>query len=801
MFLTAILLLLGFGSLTQAEDLGETHEFTTDVSKMMKILINSLYSNKDIFLRELISNAADALNKVRFQSLTDKEILGEGEHAKLDIRIIPDQDEKTLTIIDRGIGMNKTELITNLGTLAHSGTQRFLEGVENGTSAVDLIGQFGVGFYSAFLVADKVTVTSKRKGGKQHIWVSDNAKSFEVTEDTSGVDLFRGTKITLKLNDKKYADPKRIKELALHYSEFVDFPIYVRMERDLNDPEQKRRAEEEEARMEDEDEDEDDDYKPRGEISYTTEDGRIFDFIHVNPHKAIWLRDPKTVKRHEYVDFFRSLTRDYTSEPLTWQHFSAEGDVGFRSILYIPAEPPRDSSAVKLYVHRVLISEEFDNFLPRYLSFIRGIVDSDELDLNVSREMLQESRTMRQISKKLVRKIIQMISDLAEKEDKDGDLTYQDFYRYYNRYIKMGVLEDIPNQRRLARLLRFNTTKSEKTPISLDTYMARMRKGQSDFFYIAGDPATSNIQQSPFLIPYKKRGIEVLFLSDPVDEMVIQHMREYDHKMFICVTQVEKKSLTTESEFERQKLKQWKKRMKPLVHFLKETLAEKVERVEVSTRLAVDSRTPCVLAHVEGSASANMERYSRKQNSVDPRYGIYASRKVMEINPMNSLIKRMNTAVQQIESDGIDDFDEFDEEGEELTDDQQIDKDRAKQSDKEKLETMALLLYDTAVFESGYIIGDSNEYAERVFNVLTTMTGLPNAPVKESSSEDSTSDDEDEEEEEELVIPDDPDIVEDEEKELEAEEHAKEEKRKKKEHHTEQGKDNKGKEEDIKEDL
>jgi HSP90 family molecular chaperone len=372
-------------------------------------------------------------------------------------------------------------------------------------------------------------------------------------------------------------------------------------------------------------------------------------------------------------------------------------------------------SALKLYVHRVLIAEQFDDFIPRYLAFIRGIIDSDDLQLNVSRESLQESKTMRQISKKIVRKIIQMMNDMADRDINEGESIFDGFYQRYHRFIKMGVIDDIPNRRRLARLLRFNTTKSEKIPISLDDYLERMRPGQTDFFYIAGDPATSNIQQSPFLIPYKKKGLEVLFLSDPVDEMVIREMREYDNKIFICVTQVEKKSLTTESEFERSKLKQWKKRFKPLVNFFKEALGEKIERVEVSTRLAADTRTPCVLAHVEGSASANMERYTRQQNRIDPRYYVHESRKVLEINPTNNLIKRMNVAVQQVEAEGIEGL-ELDEGDDSAAADAQL------ASERQKLETMAKLLSDTAVFESGYIIENSNDYSERVFYILTPLT-------------------------------------------------------------------------------
>jgi heat shock protein beta len=504
------------------------------------------------------------------------------------------------------------------------------------------------------------------------------------------------------------------------------------------------------------------------------------------------LREPKSVPEKDYVEFFRSLTRDYSDVPMIWNHFFAEGDVGFKSILFIPSltpkletDPNKKYSSLKLYVRRVLIAEEFDDFLPRYLSFIRGIIDSDDLQLNVSRETLQESKTLRQIGKKVVRKIIQMMADMAEKEESEGDPMYDIFYQGYHHYLKMGIMDDIPNRRRLAKLLRFNTTKSEKTPISLDMYLERMRPGQTDFFYIAGDPSNSNIMQSPFLIPYKKKGIEVLFLTNPVDEMVVREMREYDKKIFICVTQVEKKSLTTESEFERAKLKQWKKRFKPLTTFFKETLGEKVERVEVSTRLSADTRTPCVLAHVEGSASANMERYTRHQNRADPRYGVFESRKVLEINPTNNLIKRMNVAVQQVEAEGIEgpDMDM------ELEDREDAEEELL--TNRKKLETMSRLLYDTAIFESGYIIGDSNEYAQRVFDVVTRMTGLPNAPVKDSKGDDD--DDEDEEkpdEEREEGEEEEENVTESEEEEEEEEKKLKE---RKKTHHKEHEEEEEGK--------
>jgi heat shock protein beta len=311
--------LLVFSFICGSKKEEENFSFEADVSKVMNIIINSLYSNKDIFLRELISNAADALTKVRFLSLTNKTVLGTGDSAKLDIRIIVDEEAKTVTIIDRGIGMSRQELIDNLGTIAHSGTQRFLDSTSNGTEAVDVIGQFGVGFYSSFLVAQKVKVVSKPLGGgPQHVWVSSNAQSFEVSEDKSGVDLVRGTKIILYLRDSTYANTSRIRDLAMHYSEFVDFPIYVRVPRDSKEAKKKREEEE------DEDEDEE---EAKTEPSYVGEDGTVYDFVHVNAQKAIWLRDQRTITDDDYIHFYRSITRDYKETPIHWSHFSAEGEV------------------------------------------------------------------------------------------------------------------------------------------------------------------------------------------------------------------------------------------------------------------------------------------------------------------------------------------------------------------------------------------------------------------------------------------------------------------------------------------
>ncbi|KAA6389847.1 MAG: putative Hsp90 protein, partial [Streblomastix strix] len=375
------------------------YEFSADVGQMMKILINSLYSNKDIFLRELISNCADAMNKVKYESTTNPAILGEGDAAKLDITLIPDEDEDTLTIIDRGIGMNRDELITNLGTLAQSGTLRFLEAsTSNVSSSQDLIGQFGVGFYSAFLVAKKVEVRSKRYNESQYIWTSNGETSFSIEEDLDGEDLKRGTSVKLFLNEFIYANTTKIRDIANKFSEFIDFPIYLRVEEDS-----KGKSHYKEPKRKKKGKDADDD------LDIEIPD---YKYEHINTNKAIWLRDPKEVKEDEYKEFFKSVSLGAGDDPLDWSHFHHTVDCDFRTILYIPKKPPSGSlgaggggvsqssggsrlSKLKLYIKRVLITEDLEDFLPRYMEFVRGVVDSDDLPLNVSREMLQESKTLK----------------------------------------------------------------------------------------------------------------------------------------------------------------------------------------------------------------------------------------------------------------------------------------------------------------------------------------------------------------------------------------------------------------------
>merc|ERR1712014_31289 len=446
--------------------MGEKHEFQAEVSRLMDIIINSLYTDKQVFLRELISNAADALEKARFHSVQDETFLGDTKD--LEIKMEHDADAKTISIVDSGIGMSKADLINNLGTVAKSGTTNFLEAMAEGADT-NLSGQFGVGFYSAFLVADKVAVTSKcNDDAVQHVWESSADASFTVVDDPRGNTLGRGSRVTLHLKEDAhdYLSEDKLKENAKKYSQFIQFPIYVKVKKEVD-----VEAEEDDDDKEDEDEEEKkDDVETKDDEEKKTEEEKkpkkktVFEWEQVNTQKAIWLRAKEDVTEEEYNEFYKSISKDYL-DPLAYTHFNAEGEIEFKSILFLPKKAPFDmmdnywtkKSEVKLFVRRVLVAEKLDELLPRYLNFVRGVVDSDDLPLNVSREQLQQNKIMKVISKKLVRKVLELMKKLAkegdsgddedeekdEKQDKkDEESTWEKFWKEFNKNLKMGCYED-----------------------------------------------------------------------------------------------------------------------------------------------------------------------------------------------------------------------------------------------------------------------------------------------------------------------------------------------------------------------
>merc|ERR1712194_794246 len=656
----------------------EKHEFQAEVSRLMGIIINSLYTDKQVFLRELVSNAADALEKARFHSVQDESFLGDTKD--LEVKIEHDADAKTISIIDTGLGMTKADLINNLGTVAKSGTTNFLEAMAEGADA-NLIGQFGVGFYSAFLVADKVSVTSKCNDDPvQHVWESTADASFTVVDDPRGNTLGRGTRVTLHLKEDAhdYLSEDKLKESVKKYSQFIQFPIYVKVKKEVeaeaeeDDDDDKEDEEEEksddvETKDDDEKEEEGEEKKPKKKT--------VYEWEQVNTQKAIWLRAKEDVTEEEYNEFYKGISKDYL-DPLAYTHFNAEGEIEFKSILFLPKKAPFDmmdnywtkKAEVKLYVRRVLVAEKFEDLLPRYLGFVRGVVDSDDLPLNVSREQLQQNKIMKVISKKLVRKILELMKKLAkESEDKEDDdeedepavegegvekkekkekkeksdeeTGYDKFYKEFGKNLKMGCYEDDSNRSKISKLLRFSTTKSEGKDISLDKYLDQMPEKQDSIYYISGE-SEEVINKLPNLQIFKKKNIEVLLLTDHLDEPCIQKLSDYEGKKFVPIQKADVKLEETEDEIKR--FNKMKDMYTPLTSWWKEQLTELTERgamkssgvkidgVVLSKRL---TESPCVVVTSQFGYSAHQEKIMRAQAFQNKdQIQMMAGRKTLEIN-------------------------------------------------------------------------------------------------------------------------------------------------------------------------
>lgn len=681
---------LSVAEVKRLREKAEKHQFQAEVNRMMKLIINSLYRNKEIFLRELISNASDALDKIRLLSLTDPNVLSDTE--ELSIRIKADKDNHALHITDTGIGMTKADLINNLGTIARSGTSEFLSKLlDSATSAEqqqDLIGQFGVGFYSAFLVADRVVVTTRGVGDKQYIWESDSS-SFSIVEDPRGNTLKRGTQITLYLKEEAYdfLEPDTLKKLVQKYSQFINFDIFLwqskteTVEEPIEDAEETKT--EEDGAVEEEKEE-----KPKTKTVEKT----VWDWEKINSVKPIWMRKAHEVTDDEYNEFYKSITKDY-EKPFAHVHFTAEGEVTFKSILYIPKKLPQDAfqnygkvvENIKLYVRRVFITDDFQDMMPKYLSFIRGIVDSDDLPLNVSRENLQQHKLLKVIKKKLVRKVLDMIKKLSPEE-------YEEFWKEFSTNIKLGVMEDPSNRTRLAKLLRFYSSNDESKQTTLAAYVERMKEKQDAIYYVAGTNR-KEIENSPFVERLLKKGYEVLYLTEPVDEYCIQAMPEFDSKKF---QNVAKEGLNLEDgEKAKEQYEALQKTFEPLTTWLKEhALKDKIEKAVVSQRLTT---SPSALIASSYGWSGNMERIMKSQayaKAQDPTQDFYANqKKTFEINPRHPVIKEL---LHKVEAN----------------------------KDDEKALYTARLLFDTATLRSGYTLQDQVGFAERIEQVLRQSLDL-----------------------------------------------------------------------------
>jgi len=702
----------------------ESFEFQAEVNRLMDIIINSLYKNKDIFLRELISNGSDALDKIRFLAVSDEAALASKK--ELEIKISFDKDARTLTITDSGIGMTKADLVANLGTVAKSGTTNFVEALSGDGADLSLIGQFGVGFYSVYLVADKVRVASKHNNDDQYIWESTADSSFTVAKDPRGNTLGRGSEITLFLKEDagEFLDQSRLEDLIKRYSEFITFPISLYKSKtetvDVEDED-----EEEESSGSDDLEVEDDEEEDDSKKSAKTETVTSWEWERVNTQSAIWTKDAKEVDDEAYKAFYKSISKDY-SDPSTWIHFKAEGEVEFKSILFIPSQAPHDmydnyyqkSAQLRLYVRKVLITDEFEDLVPRYLNFLRGVVDSDDLPLNVSRETLQQHKVLKVMGKKLVRKALEMLRKLASKndggddeEDEEGekkasdsddeldekDDPYIKFWEAFGKNIKLGIIEDAPNRSKLQKLLRFKSNKSGEGYVSLEQYVERMPEFQKNIYYISGESVDA-VKNSPFLEKLKKKDLEVLYLVDPIDEYAIQHVTEFDGKKLQSASKEGLSFGDADEKTEKKRLDLYKEQYQPLTNYLKKLFDSKVGKVVVSPRVET---TPCILVTSQYGNSANMERIMRSQAFSDPSKAQYMnSPKTMEINPRHPIIAELNRQVTA-------------------------------NPEAEATADTAWLLYDTALLQSGFIQDDVDSFAVRMYRTMKGALKLDSLELEE----------------------------------------------------------------------
>ena len=662
----------------------ETFVFQAEISQLMSLIINTFYSNKEVFLRELVSNSSDALDKIRYQSLTDSSKLD--SESNLHIEIIPNIENKTLTIIDTGIGMTKLDLINNLGTIAKSGTKNFMEALAKGTD-ISMIGQFGVGFYSAYLVADNVEVHSKNNDDEQYCWTSNAGGSFTISTDENYQKITRGTHIVLNIKEDmlEYLEENRIKEIITKHSQFIGYPIKLHVtkerEEEVNKEEEVPNKEEvtveEEVPNKEEVTVEEEVTNKKEEVAKETIKIKYVEQEVLNSMKPLWTRNPDEVKCEEYVSFYKGLTNDW-EEHLAVKHFSVEGQLEIKSLLFVPNRAPSDlfdnkkKTNIKLYVRRVFIMDNCENIIPDYLNFMRGIVDSEDLPLNISREILQQNNTMKVIKKNIIKKCLELFSELSSDTDK-----YKKFYEQYSKNLKLGIYEDSTNRSKIAELLRYNTSTSGDEMSSLKEYVSRMKENQKHIYYITGENLEL-VKKSSFVEKIVSKGYEVLYMIEPIDEYCMMQLKEFDSKTMVSVT---KEGLELpEDESDKKQMEEDVVRYTSLCNKVKEILENKVEKVIISNRLTT---SPCCVVSSQYGWSANMERIMKAQTLKDASSMNYMiGKKHLELNPNHDIVK---TLLERVESD---------------------------------IKDVVLLLYDTSLLSSGFTLDDMTSHSDRIYDMI-----------------------------------------------------------------------------------